>query len=64
MPFEPKDLSGVLFKNDRKTAGSKQPDYKGKALIQGVNFEMAGWIKEGARGPFLSLSFQLPRDSE
>jgi hypothetical protein len=29
-----RELSGVLFKNDRKTA-DKHPDYKGRATIDG-----------------------------
>ena len=54
---EQRELSGILFKNDRKEE-DRQPDYKGSATIQGVNYWLSGWIKEGTKGgKFLSLSF-------
>ena len=55
--YEPKDLSGTLFKNDRKEKES-QPDYKGTALIAGREFTLSGWVKQSKTGgKFLSLSF-------
>ncbi len=60
MAYEHKDLHGSLFKNDRKAAGSKQPDYKGSAMVLGSLIYIAGWIKEGKKGNFLSLKFSYP----
>jgi uncharacterized protein (DUF736 family) len=57
--FRHKENSGTLFKNDRKTT-DKQPDYKGTGNYQGKEVEISGWIKEGAKGKFISLSFQEP----
>jgi hypothetical protein len=52
-----KDNSGVLFENSKKEDGNpNQPDYTGDLLIGGVRYRLAGWIKESARGKFLSLS--------
>jgi len=51
-----RDNSGILFKNDNKKSDN-HPDYKGDALVGGVSFFIAAWIKEGARGKFLSISF-------
>lgn len=53
------DNSGTLFKNDRK----EQPnhaDYKGSAMIDGVEYWMNAWIKEGKESgkKFMSFSFQ------
>jgi hypothetical protein len=59
-----KDNSGVLFKNTKKSEGSSnQPDYTGDVLIAGTRYRLAGWIKESARGKFLSLSVK-PDDAE
>ena len=46
---------GVLFKNDRKES-EKHPDYKGNINVGGVEFWLSAWIKEGAKGKFMSLS--------
>jgi hypothetical protein len=59
--------SGILFKADRKRS-DRDRDYKGSADITypdcGSRFHMwlSGWIKQGRRGKFLSLSF-LAKDS-
>jgi hypothetical protein len=60
MPFEHKDNSGTLFPNDRKTANN-QPDFKGQIKVNGKLLDIAGWIKEGAKGNFYSLSVSEPR---
>lgn len=57
MAFKPREGSGSLFKNDRKTTDS-HPDYKGDGLVNGVPMEIAAWIKEGKNGKFMSLSIK------
>jgi hypothetical protein len=54
---EQKNMSGVLFKNDRKEKDS-HPDYTGSAMIHGQEFWMSAWIKEGRNGKFMSFSFR------
>ena len=44
--MEKKDNSGVLFKNDKKESGN-QPDYKGNITVNGVEYWLSAWIKEG-----------------
>jgi hypothetical protein len=58
MTEKSKDLTGVLFKNDRKEQPN-HPDRKGSALIGGVEYWVAGWLKEGKNGQFLSLAFTV-----
>lgn len=60
MAYEQRDNSGSLFKNDKKTT-EKHPDYTGDCMINGVKLRMAAWIKEGARGKFMSVSFSVPQ---
>jgi hypothetical protein len=54
--FQHKELSGSVFRNDRKTQPN-QPDYRGDCLIDGKQWWISGWIKEGARGKWMSLAF-------
>lgn len=51
------DNSGILFVNDKK----EQPnhaDYKGTATIDGVDYYLSAWKKNGKSGPFLSFAFK------
>lgn len=62
MAYQPKPGSGTLFKNDRKEKDS-HPDYRGDlCLPDGEIIRLAGWIKDGAKGKFLSLSVDRPRE--
>ena len=49
----------VLFKNDYKTEGSKQPDYKGFIYFEdGSQQELSGWVNENDKGKYLSGSWK------
>ncbi len=53
------EMRGVLFKNDRKTK-SNQPDYRGTAQLNNVEYWVSGWIKTPRAGgaKFMSIAFQ------
>jgi uncharacterized protein (DUF736 family) len=51
--------SGVLFKNDKK-GNEKAPDYKGKVNVEGKEKDIAGWIREGKSGKFISIKISEP----
>ncbi|QRE00553.1 hypothetical protein [Burkholderia phage BCSR129] len=50
------ELRGVLFKT-REKRNERSPDYNGNCQIDGVEYWVSGWVKEGRSGKFLSLSF-------
>jgi hypothetical protein len=53
------DNSGILFRNDDKEPGNaRDRDYQGEATINGVEYWMSGWIKEGRKGKFMTFSFK------
>ena len=60
MPQYDNNLRGVLFKNDEKRDGRKDPDYRGQCEIDGTQYWLSAWIKESQKDgrKFMSLSFQ------
>lgn len=54
--------SGVLFKN--QSENEKAPAYKGKINVDGKDYELAAWIREGKNGKFMSLKVQEPRQKQ
>ena len=60
--MDKKDNSGVLFKNDKKEAHN-QPDYKGNITVNGVEYWLSAWIKEGKSGKFMGLAVN-PKDAQ
>lgn len=58
MAFETKPNSGSMFKNDQKEQDN-HADYRGSALIDGVDYWMDAWIKTAETGrKWMSFSFK------
>lgn len=62
------NMTGMLARNDRKTQPN-HPDYSGQCEIDGKQFWISAWIKEGKPGgklagkKFFSLALK-PKDSQ
>ena len=53
------NMSGVLFRNDDKREGKRDPDYRGNAEVNREHFWVSAWIKSSKDGrKYMSLSFQ------
>jgi hypothetical protein len=59
MPYDNTN-SGALFRDTEKKS-EKAPDYTGKLDVDGREYRIAGWLKDGKRGKFLSLKISEPR---
>jgi hypothetical protein len=63
MAYEQRDNSGTIFKNDRKET-QNQPDRTGTCMVDGVEYYISGWVKQGAKGPFMSIAFKRKQPAQ
>jgi hypothetical protein len=57
MAYEQKENSGSIFKNEKKEKDT-HPNMTGSALINGVEYWVSAWTKEGKKGKWQSLAFK------
>jgi hypothetical protein len=70
--------TGILFHNDRKKT-DKYPDFSGECELDAdvvrhliangkagkpMKLRIAGWKKQGGKGPFISLKLEPPREQQ
>jgi hypothetical protein len=56
MAYEQRDNSGSFFINNRKSNAS-QPDFNGSVIVDGKDYYISIWSKEGKTGEFWSCAF-------
>lgn len=54
---------GALFKNQKKEKDT-HPDYTGNVNVDGTDYWLSGWIKEGQNGKFFSLSIKPKEETK
>lgn len=55
--------TGTLFKNDTEGKSENFPPYGGTINVEGVEFWVSAWVKEGKRGKFFSLALK-PKEAK
>lgn len=60
--MEQRDNSGVLFKEKEKK-NPNYPDYKGNVRVNGQEYWLSAWIKEGKNGKFMGLALS-PKEEQ
>ena len=66
-PYEMKEGQLMVFKNTKKEEGSRQPDYWGKTLINGVEKRVSLWLEQSQAGnSYMSgrISDYEPKEAE
>ncbi len=58
MTDEKRDNSGALFKA-KANENPKWPGYEGSAMIDGQEYWLSAWVKDGKAGKFFSLAFKF-----
>ena len=64
MAYEQKPGTGSIFKNQNKKE-ARHPDYKGLFKdVDGKEWSVALWVKEGQKGKFFSMGMSEPQPQQ
>ena len=63
MAYIPKEGSGSLFRNERKTT-ENHPDYTGSIMVNNREHYLSAWVKEGTKGKFFSVSIGKEKEAK
>jgi hypothetical protein len=63
MPEYDNTNKGVLF-NEKEIKSDKHPTMTGKLDVEGKEYRIAAWEKEGKAGTFLTLAISEPKKPE
>lgn len=57
--------SGALYRNEKKRPDHDDPEYTGSAEVDGVEYWLSAWVKDGqqGKGKFMSISFK-PKENK
>lgn len=61
MSYERKDGDISIFRNEYKKKET-QPDYRGSALIDGMEFQVSLWTKNSTKGEFFAGRIEIKLD--
>ena len=54
---------GTLFKNDTEGKSENFPPYGGSLNIEGTEYWISAWVKDGSKGKFFSLQVK-PKEAK
>jgi hypothetical protein len=63
MAYIPKEGSGSLFRNERKST-ENHPDYTGSIMVNNREHYLSAWVKEGTKGKFFSVSIGKEKEAK
>jgi hypothetical protein len=68
MTFEQKPNTGILSRNDKMREGKQDAEFRGSALIDGVEYWVDAWVNEFKSGPnqgkkYFSVKFR-PKEQQ
>ena len=55
--------TGTLFKNDTAGKSDKFPPYGGSINVDGTEYWVSAWVKDGKKGKFFSLAIK-PKEEQ
>ena len=55
--------TGTLFKNDMEGKSENFPPYGGTINVDGTEYWVSAWVKEGQKGKFFSLAIK-PKEAK